>query len=80
MTMKCCKRCNRIDALLTAIPSGAALPVNWPAVTVTVDGSVIRRRDALSGEWQYGWRVRDADAAEETPGSGAGIEGPTGPA
>ncbi len=78
---KCCKRCNRIDELLAgAAPSGYALRSNWPAVTVTVDGSVIRRRDALSGEWQYGWRVRDADAAGAAPGAGAGAEVPTGPA
>jgi len=74
---KCCKRCNRIDALLAPLPT--ALLQTWPAVTVTVDGAVIRRRDALSGEWQYGWRVRDADVAEEAPGAGT-IEGPTGPA
>jgi hypothetical protein len=35
-------------------------------MTVTVDGAVIRRRDALSGDWQYGWRVRDVDAPEAT--------------
>jgi hypothetical protein len=73
---KSCKRCNRIDALVTPTPMAFGA---WPAVTVTVDGSVIRRRDALSGEWQYGWRVRDADVAEETPGAGP-VEGPTGPA
>ena len=78
MTTKCCMQCNRIDAL-TAGPSMEGARLNWPAVTVTVDGSVIRRRDALSGEWQYGWRVRDADVAEETPGAEP-VNGPTGPA
>ena len=77
--MKCCKRCNRIDELLA--PRGGAARI-WPAVTVTVDGSVIRRRDALSGEWQYGWRVRDAAAEEpsEDLGPAGRAQGPAGPA
>ena len=74
---KFCKQCNRIDALLA--PSPLALEA-WPAITVTVDGSVIRRRDALSGEWQYGWRVRDADADGDDVASAVTVSPPTGPA
>ena len=75
---KCCQRCNRIDALLASSQSAFG---NWPAVSVTVDGAVIRRRDAVSGEWQYGWRVRDADADPGLAAAlGGGSCGPSGPA
>jgi hypothetical protein len=66
---KCCQRCNRLDALLAPAPANAFS--TWPAVTVTVEGSVIRRRDALSGEWQYGWRVRDAEPTGAAPAAAA---------
>jgi hypothetical protein len=54
----CCRQCD----FLLAPPTAEARSI-WPALTVTVDGAVIRRLDALSGEWQYGWRVRDASPA-----------------
>jgi hypothetical protein len=65
----CCRKCDGLGAPTSR--AAAAPQTGWSLLTVTVDGAVIRRLDAISGEWQYGWRIRDAadagSAAERPP-------------
>jgi hypothetical protein len=48
--------CGQCDKTKPTVPAHWTA---WPSMTVTVDGAVVRRQDAISGEWSHGWRVRD---------------------